>query len=71
MKSMQEMQNEILRNARFDGGWPRAVVMFPGIVALAYDEEEEKQLKSNERFAIWFGVAFGLIIWIAICFFWG
>jgi len=44
VKSMEQMQSEMLSHARWDGGYPRPVCMFPGIVALAYDEKQWKEL---------------------------
>ena len=44
MKTMQQMQNEMLKEARFDGGYPRPVVLPFGILALAKNEEEWNDL---------------------------
>lgn len=44
MKTMAQMQDEMLAKARFDGGYPRHVVLHFGILALAKDEEEYKSL---------------------------
>lgn len=52
MKSMTQMQNELLAEARWDGGFPRAVCLFPGVVALAYTEEEYRRLCTQDARAI-------------------
>lgn len=60
MKSMKQMQSEILGKARWDGGWPRAVHVGMGVVALAKDQEHYNALvKSSMRANIW-GVVIGI-----------
>ena len=44
MKTMQQMQGEMLTKARFDGGYPRPVVLPLGILVLAKDEQEFNRL---------------------------
>ena len=71
MKSMEQMQNEILRKARWDGGWPRAVHMGMGIIALAKDKANYDRLQAENLWA-WKTAAItavvlmvGLGIWVA------
>ena len=47
MKSTAQMQSEMLKKARFDGGFPRAVIVGPGIIALAKNEEQYKRLRRH------------------------
>ncbi len=54
MKSMKQMQDEMIAKARWDGGYPRAVCLFPGIVALAHSEEEYQRLRTQDaRAFLW------------------
>lgn len=66
MKSMAQMQAEMLARARWDGGYPKAVHMFPGLIAMAHSEEEERRLRrSNVRIlltAIPAGIALPLLV---------
>lgn len=70
MKSMKQMQDEMLSAAKWDGGYPRAVCMFPGIVALAYDEAQWKYLNRQNELGIYFFIGslllgiVAVIIWI-------
>ena len=40
MKSMAQMQAEMLAKARFDGGWPRVVQHFGGALQLCHNQDE-------------------------------
>ena len=51
MKSMEQMQAEMLSKARFDGGYPKPVIMGMGVLALAKDEEEYKRLTRESEIA--------------------
>ncbi len=54
MKSVKQMQDEMIAKARWDGGFPRAVCLFPGIVALAHTEEEYRRLRTQDaRAFLW------------------
>lgn len=48
MKSLKQMQCEILERARWDGGYPRAVVMGMGCIALAYTPEEFASMNKTQ-----------------------
>jgi hypothetical protein len=52
MKSMQQMQQEMLIKARWDGGYPRVVMMPLGVIALARDEAEYIELIDHSELAI-------------------
>ena len=51
MKSMEQIQRELLAKARWDGGWPRAVHVGLGCVALAHSQEEYDRIKRGDRIA--------------------
>lgn len=62
MKSMKKMQDEILSQARWDGGYPKAVHMGLGIIALAHSKEEEERMnRETMQIHIW-----GLVVPIII-----
>lgn len=72
MKSMTQMQNELLEHAKFDGTYPKPVVLPFGILALAKDEEEFTELnresyRAHLFLAIGAAVAgvvpIGLMVW--------
>lgn len=70
MKSMEQMQSEMLAQARWDGGYPRAVCLFPGIVALAHDEKQWNQLNRQNEIGLMIYIgclllgALGIAIWM-------
>ena len=66
MKSIEQMHNEILIRANFDGGWPRAVIVGPGIIALAKNKYEYERLCKSSAFATLAGVILGLVISVLI-----
>lgn len=45
MKTMKQMQDEMLKKARFDGGYPKPVIMPIGVIALAKNEEQYQKLQ--------------------------
>ena len=47
MKSTEQLQSEMLKKARFDGGFPRAVIVGPGIIALAKNDGEYERLRRH------------------------
>ncbi len=49
MKTMAQMQSEMIAKAKFDGGYPRAVIMPIGIIALANNEDEFNKLKRESE----------------------
>lgn len=69
MKSMAQMQAEMLAKARWDGGYPRAVCLFPGIVAFAHNEEEWNRYNRENEIGMWIFIgglllgAAGIAIW--------
>lgn len=65
MKSMRQMQDEMLAKARFDGGYPRVVLMPFGIVALANNEEEYEALRKESENAINFFAACLMVVVVA------
>lgn len=66
LKTMQQMQDEMLKKARFDGGYPRPVIMPIGVLALA---KNEKQYKEMKRFSQISHVIFGVVmIMVIVCF---
>ena len=44
MKSMEQMQDEMLAKCRFDGSFPKPVIMGLGCLALANNQEEYDRL---------------------------
>jgi len=56
MKSMKQIQSEMLAKARWDGGYPKAIACLPGIIRLAYSKEEEDEIRKDELFAICFSL---------------
>ncbi len=65
MQSMNQMQEKMLKQARWDGGWPRAVYMIPGLVALARNEEELQNLQRQNLSVMVFVAVFSVISAIA------
>jgi hypothetical protein len=49
MKSMRQMREELLAQARWDGGYPKAIFMACGVVALARNAEEEAKFKRENE----------------------
>lgn len=62
MKSMQSMQEEIFSKARFDGGWPRAVLVGVGCVALAHNQKEYDSLRRDNAVGWIVGAVLSIII---------
>lgn len=66
MKTMTQMQAELLEKATWDGSYPKAVHMIPGIIVLARNaEHEERLMRSNLRgliIGITFAVAFTILL---------
>lgn len=44
LKSMSQMHDEMLKKCRFDGSFPKPVIMGLGCVALAYDQVQYDRL---------------------------
>lgn len=64
MKSIRQMQKEMLSKAKFDGTYPKAVIMGLGVIALAYNDDEYKRLtKSSNLLSIFFGIGL-ILIWL-------
>lgn len=65
MKTMQKMKKEMLKKARFDGGYPRPVVLPFGVLALANNEQEFNRLmrESNIGHAL---LCVGLVVAVGI-----
>lgn len=56
MKSMTQMQNEMLSQCRFDGSFPKPVVLPFGVLALARDQAEYDHLcRESDRMLRVFG----------------
>jgi hypothetical protein len=66
MKSIEQMQMDVLRKARWDGGYPRAVYIFPSGVKLAHTPEEfERDKRFSRRCAAFFGLSIvGIAFWM-------
>lgn len=47
MKSMNEIQNEMLKDCRFDGGYPKPMHVGMGILRVAKSKEEEEQINKE------------------------
>ncbi len=63
MKSMAQMQNEMIAKADFTGGYPRVVHVGMGIIALAHDKQEFDRLQRDGLIgAIVFGVGLFVIL---------
>jgi hypothetical protein len=60
MKSIKQIQNEMLAEARFDGGYPRAVLLPIGVIALARTEDEFRQL-CKYRDILMYGLLLGVV----------
>lgn len=57
MKSMVQMQNEMIAKADFTGGYPRVVHVGMGIIAIAHNKKELDRLQRDGLIgAIVFGV---------------
>ncbi len=54
MKSMVQMQSEMLAKCKFDGSFPRPVVLPLGILALARNQEEYDSLNREAAQLIYF-----------------
>lgn len=52
LKSMTQMQAEMLAKARFDGGWPRVVHHFGGVLQLCHDQEEYERARRSVKVEI-------------------
>ena len=52
MKSMAQMQNEMIAKADFTGGYPRAVHIGMGIIALAHDKKEFDELQREAMIGV-------------------
>ncbi len=70
MKSMKQMQEEMLAQVKPGQEWPKPVVMGLGILALAWDQEQyDALLKSNAaawKWGIIGGIIFSAILFYAI-----
>lgn len=52
MKSMGQMQNEMMAKADFSGGYPRVVHMGMGIIALAHTKKEFDELQREAMIGV-------------------
>jgi hypothetical protein len=70
MQTMEQMQNEMLKKARWDGGYPKAIHVGLGIIALAHNEDDEKRLRKNAMVtSIIYGIALvGVCLFGIACF---
>lgn len=61
MKTMIQMQDEMLAKCKFDGSYPKPVILPLGVLALAHNKEQEDELlrQSDICHSILFG---GLIL---------
>jgi hypothetical protein len=66
---MKQMQDEMLRQCKFDGSFPKPVIMGMGIMALARNQKEYDELTKHSHFAhIFMGVCLvilGLVVVVA------
>lgn len=70
MKSMKQMHDALLSKARWDGGWPRPIVVGPGIIALARSQEHYDALLRSSRSAHVWGVVTSAALAIVIVIVW-
>jgi hypothetical protein len=66
MKSMHQLQSELLSKARWDGGYPKAVHMGMGTIALANSAEEEREMRRGTVIAHLVGIPLGLVLGLAL-----
>ena len=69
MKTMKQMHEEILSKARWDGGWPRVIIVGPGIIALAKDQAHWDELRRSSVRAMLAGVVTALVIGAVVVWF--
>ena len=65
MKSMRQMQNELLSKCKFDGSYPKPVVLFPGVIDLARNEAEHKALMRQVEIECYVFLGAAVVILIA------
>ena len=70
MESMKTMQANMLAQCRFDGGFPKPVLLPMGVLAVASNEDEHALLLKHQARLIWFTVAAAIAtvpITVGIC----
>jgi hypothetical protein len=71
MKSLIQIQNEMISRCRFDEGYPRAVFPPPAAVATARDEKEYLRRTKRARLLMKLLVACGVVVALAgVLFLW-
>lgn len=67
MKTLKQMQDELIAQAKWDGGWHRLVIMGPGVIKLCrnqkdYDRSIRFSLVVHSIYAIGLLIATALVI---------
>jgi hypothetical protein len=62
MKTMKQLQDEVISQARFDGGWPRVVMHITGAVQLCHDQAAYDRARRSVSFEM--GLAVGGVVGI-------
>lgn len=70
MRTMAEMQADILRRARFDGGYPKVIHMGMGTICLARSKEHEARIR-REIIRGWVFAIITVVGFFALMFFYG
>lgn len=63
---MKQMQDAAISKARWDGGYPKAVNMGLGVIALAKDDTELKILTDESIMALKLGVIIFVVLLAAV-----
>jgi hypothetical protein len=63
MPPMQEMQNDLLNQCRFDGGYPKPVIIGMGGIAMANNKEEEDRLHRDNLICWVVWIVVNLVFW--------
>ena len=69
MKSMEQMQEEMLSRCYKKGGWPKPVHMGLGIMALAFNQDQYEELKKSAVSSMITGLALAVIFGIILVYF--
>lgn len=63
---MKQMQEEIIAKARWDGGYPKAIIVGIGFVRLVRSPEEEREAYRVDRWCWIIGIVGGIALGTAL-----
>lgn len=62
MKTVEQMQDDILRATKWDGGYPKAVALLGGVVCLVRSAEQEAAMRRADLHVLFCALALAVTL---------